>query len=133
MEVVNLIPSKSTDNSKNNLYVKNFPYDLKEEDLKKLFEKYGEVSSVVISRDDKGNSRGFGFVCFKNSLDAAKALKEIKIKSFTFTGCNPLFVNFAQKKEERQQRFTYPETTFSPKLLAKLMIPDLNIVNSPLI
>jgi polyadenylate-binding protein len=58
-----------------NLYVKSFPRaDFEEEDLKEIFSKYGDISSAVIMRDENQKSKGFGFVCFKNSADAKRAL-----------------------------------------------------------
>jgi polyadenylate-binding protein len=96
-----LIPGKSKDNMRNNLYVKNFPKDFNETDLKKLFEKYGEISSTLISRDESGFSKGFGFVCFTNPINASIAFKEINTKAMSFPGLPPLYVSFAMKKEER--------------------------------
>ena len=60
-----------------NLYVKNFPcIDFQDSQLGELFIKYGEISSAVVMRDDKGQSKGFGFVCFKDPSCAQNALAE---------------------------------------------------------
>lgn len=96
-----MVPSKSKDNSRNNVYVKNFPKDFNDEDLRQLFSKYGEISNAIISRDDKGNSKGFGFVCYVSPFDAVNAIKQLKEKNITFPGLPALYVNFAMKKEER--------------------------------
>jgi polyadenylate-binding protein len=52
-----------------NLYVKNFPAkeagEFAEDDLRALFEEFGEIASVAIMRDDSNKSKGFGFICFK--------------------------------------------------------------------
>jgi RNA recognition motif-containing protein len=46
-----------------NIYVGNMSFDMNEEQLRKAFEGYGEVSSVNIITDrNTGQSRGFGFV-----------------------------------------------------------------------
>lgn len=37
---------------------------------------YGELGSVKIEKNPDGTSKKFGFVCFKNSADAAKALSD---------------------------------------------------------
>jgi len=55
------------------LYVGNLNYQTQEEDLRALFEQYGEVASASIVFDrDTGRSRGFGFVEYLD-VDAAKA------------------------------------------------------------
>jgi RNA recognition motif-containing protein len=105
-----LIPGKSKDNMRNNIYVKNFPKDFNENDLKKLFEKYGEISSTLISRDENGFSKGFGFVCFTNPINASIAFKEVNTKGMSFPGLPPLYVNFSMKKEERVSGEGYKKT-----------------------
>ncbi len=44
--------------------------------MRKFFEDCGEMGSVVLMKDDKGQSKGFGFVCFKTGDSAAKAVKK---------------------------------------------------------
>jgi len=96
-----LIPSKSKDNLRNNLYIKNIPYDFTDEELKQLFQPYGSVTSALVSKDDKGIGKGFGFVCFSNSIEADAAFKDMKEKNMSFPGLPPIYVNYAMKKEER--------------------------------
>ena len=45
----------------NNIYVKNFPTTWTEEDLKKHFSKFGNITSVYLKTEEKG---AFAFVCF---------------------------------------------------------------------
>jgi len=84
-----------------NLYVKNIEEDIDDAKLKELFTPFGDISSCLIMKDDKGTSRGFGFVCFINSDDAGKALNELNGK---VVGSKPLYVNRAERKEERRVR-----------------------------
>lgn len=61
-----------------NAYVKNLPLDLTEAQLKEIFSKAGEVTSVKIKLQydeahPKGASRGFGFVNFKTEEGLKKA------------------------------------------------------------
>ncbi|GJX15511.1 polyadenylate-binding protein 2-like protein [Tanacetum coccineum] len=42
--------------------------------LVRLFSEYGHVTSALVMRDADGNSKGFGFVNFKNAEDAAKVV-----------------------------------------------------------
>jgi len=101
LSVVNLIHGKTRENFRNNIYVKNFPKEFKEEDLSSLFSKYGEIKSCYISRDQNGESRGFGFVCFVNPGNANQAFRDLKEQKVQYPGLEPLYINYAQKKDDR--------------------------------
>jgi RNA recognition motif-containing protein len=104
--VCKLILGKTKDNFKNNLYVKNFPKDkdYTEDSLEKFFAKYGEIKSVKISRDEKGNSKGFGFVCFTNPGTANQVVRTVNEKKIQFPGCDDgLYVNYAMRKDDRTE------------------------------
>lgn len=60
-----------------NLYIKNLDEDISEDILDQTFSKFGKIVSLVISRDDNGASRGFGFVNFENPDDARKAVEDV--------------------------------------------------------
>jgi polyadenylate-binding protein len=63
----------------NNLFVKQFPRpDFTDEDLKKLFEPYGEIISAIVMRNQGGFSLGFGFVCFKYPESAERAMADFQ-------------------------------------------------------
>ncbi|KAL6847514.1 hypothetical protein ACP4OV_022540 [Aristida adscensionis] len=52
------------------------PYTTTEEEIRKLFEWYGPVRSVQLSRfPDSGNFRGLVFLCFESEEDATKSLE----------------------------------------------------------
>lgn len=87
-----------------NLYFKNLDDDVDEEKLRELFTPFGEITSLVVMKDDKGASRGFGFVCFANSDDATKALTDLNGKVI---GTKPLYVNRAQRREERRMQLEH--------------------------
>jgi len=87
------------------LYVKNFPEEWNEIKLKELALKYGEYKDCVIQRDETGKSRGFGFINFKDSEHAKKAvqgLHEMEVTSETGEKMK-LYVARAQSKKERQK------------------------------
>ena len=65
------------------IYVGNLSYDLTDDELKKLFAEYGEVSSarIVINRFN-GKSKGFGFVVMPNRSEAEKAIAAYSEKEF---------------------------------------------------
>jgi polyadenylate-binding protein len=83
-----------------NIYVKNIPLEVTEEEFRELFEKYGEVTSASLARDEAGKSRGFGFVNFVNHEHAATAVDELNGKDFKG---QDLYVGRAQKKHEREE------------------------------
>ncbi|MCU0386653.1 MAG: RNA-binding protein [Flavihumibacter sp.] len=61
-----------------NIYVSNLGFGVQNDELKKLFTPYGEVSSVNVIIDKVTNrSRGFGFVDMPNSTAAENAIKEL--------------------------------------------------------
>eukprot|EP00178_Gracilaria_changii_P009486 TRINITY_DN27736_c0_g1_i1.p1 TRINITY_DN27736_c0_g1~~TRINITY_DN27736_c0_g1_i1.p1 ORF type:complete len:593 (-),score=95.19 TRINITY_DN27736_c0_g1_i1:124-1902(-) len=83
-----------------NVYVKNIDKSVTKDDLTTLFSKYGEVQSVVIMTDDKGESKGFGFANFSDAENARKACEELNETEFKG---KQIYVGRAQKKNERQQ------------------------------
>ncbi|KAM0307821.1 hypothetical protein HYE67_000498 [Fusarium culmorum] len=83
-----------------NVYVKNIAADVTEDDFRQLFEKYGDVTSSSLARDQEGKSRGFGFVNFTTHESASKAVDELNNKDFHG---QDLYVGRAQKKHEREE------------------------------
>ncbi|KAJ0241835.1 RNA recognition motif domain-containing protein [Hirschfeldia incana] len=82
-----------------NVYVKNLAESTTDDDLKKAFGEFGEITSAVVMRDGDGKSKGFGFVNFENADDAAKAVEALNGKTF---GEKEWYVGRAQKKSERE-------------------------------
>ncbi|KAF5626328.1 RNA-binding domain protein [Fusarium sp. NRRL 25303] len=57
------------------LYVGNLAGSTTDESLRKAFGDYGQVLDSIVMRDrDSGNSRGFGFVTYSNSMEASSAI-----------------------------------------------------------
>lgn len=81
-----------------NLYIKHLDENIDDDFLRSTFEKFGTITSVKVMRDNKGNSRGFGFVCFSAPEEATKAMTEMNSKVI---GTKPLYIAPAQRKEER--------------------------------
>lgn len=76
-----------------NLYIKNLDEDISEDILDQTFSKFGKIVSLVISRDDNGASRGFGFVNFENPDDARKAVEDVNGMNLgIYYVCGYLFV-----------------------------------------
>ncbi|MDO8623584.1 MAG: RNA-binding protein [archaeon] len=67
--------------SESKVYVGNLPFTVGQEELKKLFSKFGEITeATVISDKFSGRSKGFGFVTFAKKEDAEKAVAEMNEK-----------------------------------------------------
>lgn len=61
----------------NEVFVGNVPFEVSEADLREFFGSYGEIDQCKLITDRAtGKSRGFGFVKFKSSEEAANAVKE---------------------------------------------------------
>ncbi|KAM7265555.1 hypothetical protein ACFE04_003238 [Oxalis oulophora] len=82
-----------------NVYVKNIDDDVTDEQLKEYFGTCGTITSAKLMRDDKGISKGFGFVCYTTPEEASKAVSNLHGHMFHR---KPLYVAIAQRKEERQ-------------------------------
>lgn len=61
-----------------NIYVGNLSYGVSDDQLREVFEAYGEVSSAkVISDKYSGRSKGFGFVEMDNKAEAEAAIEQL--------------------------------------------------------
>ncbi|PON56145.1 Splicing factor-like protein [Parasponia andersonii] len=81
-----------------NIYLKNIDDDVTDEELRGHFSKCGTITSAKIMRDDKGISKGFGFICFSTPEEACNAVNTFH--GFMFHR-KPLYVAIAQRKEDR--------------------------------
>jgi len=92
-----------------NCYVKNVPESWTQETMEKSFKEFGEIVSATLMPKEKavdGESlhKGFGFVNFKNSDDAQKAVKALNGKKFDESeDAKELYVGRAMKKAERER------------------------------
>ena len=82
-----------------NLYVKNLDYAVTNELLRETFETFGVITSAKVMCDENNCSKGFGFVCFEKLEDATKAAVGMNGKMLAN---KPLYVAFAQRKEDRK-------------------------------
>lgn len=82
-----------------NIFVGNLDFNTSEEELRQIFEGYGQVDRVSIMTDrETGRSRGFGFVEMTNAEDGEKAIAAL---NGTQLGGRTLNVNEARPKAER--------------------------------
>jgi RNA recognition motif-containing protein len=81
-----------------NIYVANIPFKASEQELKGLFEEYGEVSSAKIIMDKvTQRSRGFGFIEMTDDSAGRQAISSLN--GFNFLG-KTLVVNEARPKTD---------------------------------
>jgi cold-inducible RNA-binding protein len=82
-----------------NIFVGNLSFNTQEDELRQMFEAYGQVDRVSIMTDrDTGRSRGFGFVEMTNNEDGEKAIAAL---NGTQIGGRTINVNEARPKTER--------------------------------
>ena len=61
-----------------NIYISNLDFQTSNEDLKRLFEPFGKVTSAnVITDKYSGKSRGFAFVEMQDNAEGAKAIQDL--------------------------------------------------------
>jgi cold-inducible RNA-binding protein len=82
-----------------NIFVGNLSFNTNEDELRQIFEGYGQVDRVSILTDrDTGRSRGFGFVEMTNDEDGEKAISALNGSQF---GGRTINVNEARPKSDR--------------------------------
>ncbi|WVQ84574.1 polyadenylate-binding protein, cytoplasmic and nuclear [Cryptococcus sp. DSM 104549] len=82
-----------------NVYIKNIDAEVTDEEFEALVKPFGATVSVAISRDEKGASKGFGFVNYEDHEAARKAVEELNEKE---VNGKKLYVGRAQSKLERE-------------------------------
>ncbi len=88
-----------------NIYVGNLAWGVADEELRKAFESYGQVTSATVIKDKvSGKSRGFGFVEMPDSAEAQAAITglngtDLKGRAITVNEARP-----AKPRENRPRR-----------------------------
>jgi RNA recognition motif-containing protein len=78
------------------LFVAGLPYDLYDDELMEIFEKFGTITSAKVTMDkETGKSRGFGFVDMPNDEEAREAIEHLNDISL---GKKPLVVKQADER-----------------------------------
>lgn len=65
-----------------NIYIAKLSLDTQSEDLRKLFELYGTVTSAKVITNGINRSKGFGFVEMGNESDGFRAIKKLNNTEF---------------------------------------------------
>jgi nucleolin len=85
----------------NKLYVGNLPWSIDESGLTELFSQYGTVTKVDMPRNERGQSRGLGFVELSSAEEANAAVEALN--GFDIEG-RPLTVNVAKPMSRGPRR-----------------------------
>jgi len=97
-----------------NIFIKNFPGTITEDDLANLFSPYGKVLSARIVKDrETGTSRCFGFVTMEKEDEARLAIRRInrqEIESLTLmvqksTSQKPIKRSFISREWREKAEF----------------------------
>lgn len=84
-----------------NIYVGNLSYGVSEDNLREVFEAYGEVSSCKVITDKySGRSKGFGFVEMDNDSEAQAAIDQLDGAEIDGRAVR---VNEARPREDRSE------------------------------
>ncbi|EMD63193.1 hypothetical protein COCSADRAFT_38066 [Bipolaris sorokiniana ND90Pr] len=66
----------------NVLYIGNLYYEVTPDQLKRVFSRFGDIESIKIVYDNRGLSRGFAYVEYKNVSDAQAAIDNLDMQVF---------------------------------------------------
>jgi RNA recognition motif-containing protein len=93
-----------------NIFVAKLSSTTTSEDLRKLFEEYGEVTSANVIFDRMtGNSKKFGFVEMSNDDEGHKAIKELDSCQYDNS---EIVVKKARPREESSRRENYSRSRY---------------------
>ncbi len=85
-----------------NIFVASLPFSADDDDLRQLFEPFGDVSSAKVIFDrDRNRSKGFGFVEMSDDESGKNAIAELNDSSFEG---RTIVVKAAEARPERRER-----------------------------
>lgn len=86
-----------------NIFISNLSYNTAESELQALFENYGSVDSAkIITDNETGRSRGFGFVEMPNEEEAKAAIEALHQSEFKQRALN---ISEAKPREDKPRNF----------------------------
>jgi cold-inducible RNA-binding protein len=85
-----------------NIFVASLPFSADDDDLRNLFEPFGEVTSAKVIFDrERNRSKGFGFVEMSDNAAGKQAINDLNDSEFEG---RPLVVKQAEARPERSER-----------------------------
>ncbi|KAJ3101202.1 Protein phosphatase PP2A regulatory subunit B [Physocladia obscura] len=109
-----------------NIYCKNLDESISDDEFNELFGAFGPIISAVVSRDEIGKSKGFGFVNYENHEDAYRAVEEMNEKEING---KQIYVGRAKKKAEREEELRKDYERMRDEKLNKYQGVNLYIKN----
>lgn len=92
----------SANDHEGKLFLKNLSWNIREDDLKEEFGKFGPIAEIKLPTDNfSGRIKGFGFITFENPNDAKVAKEEVHDKEILG---RPIYVDFSTPMEQRPPR-----------------------------
>lgn len=83
-----------------NIFIKNLDTSIGHKELHDTFSTFGNILSCKVALDDKGDSRGYGFVHFETAEGAETAIQMV---NDMMLGVKKVFVGHFRPKREREQ------------------------------
>lgn len=62
------------------LYVTNIPFLMVKDEVRELFEKFGNVTECILPKNQQGNSKGMAYISYEDSNDAIQAISKLDNK-----------------------------------------------------
>mmetsp|Transcript_21176 Transcript_21176/g.55062 ORF Transcript_21176/g.55062 Transcript_21176/m.55062 type:complete len:447 (+) Transcript_21176:745-2085(+) len=82
-----------------NLYIKNLDESVDDDQLRQRFAEFGTITSARVMKDEKAQSKGFGFVCYSSPDEATRAITAM---NNAILANKPLYVALHQPREVRR-------------------------------
>lgn len=83
------------------LYLKNLPFEISEDEIRGLFQKFGEITEIHIPKNYKTNqSFGYAYISFGTVESSALALGEV---DKTYFQGRILHISIAEKRQDKEQ------------------------------
>ncbi len=92
-------------NEEANLFVKNLPQNISTKELYDLFSQYGNIISIKLKQNEKGECLGYGYVNYDKIESAQTALENLN--NYQLNG-RELFVSLFSAKNQRNEEERYP-------------------------
>nr|KYP32804.1 Polyadenylate-binding protein 2 [Cajanus cajan] len=93
-----------------NLYVKNLNDSIGDAELKDLFLKFGTITSCKVMQDEKGFSRGSGFVAFSKQREAIQAVTKLFTNEAPHVALAPRLLPFPLGSHSMGEEYLYGQT-----------------------
>ena len=84
-----------------NLIVRNLSKEIDQSQLMTMFKEFGKIVSCKLETDNKGESKGYGYVQFEKADDAKTAIEKMNGKEVGTENKKKIDVNVHKKLDQR--------------------------------